>query len=221
MKMKNKANESLPNLHAIYCGVSGSGKTQAMAQNQVLKGKNVRALLWDTHQSFKAEHYNNIPSLIKALRAAEKRKGGYRIAYNGIKTPEAFEKLCELVLSEEWLNADKQNVFVVDELASVSSAIGKDTSNFGDILRETRKFNIVVLCSATSAAEIPKTAFKNCMTKVIGAQGSKSDAQTMADLLLIKPELLYDTELEPLTFWLKLPGKPAVKYDVKYKKPPL
>jgi len=217
--MPKNANESLDNKHAIYCGVSGSGKTQAMAQNPALKSKAIRGIFWDTHKSFKADHYNSIPEILKALKKAELKKGGYRIAYSGEKSPEAFDSLCRLVWAV--LDGNVPHVFVVDELASVASAIGKDTSPFGDILRETRKFNLAVLCSATSAAEIPKTAFKNCMTKIIGAQGSKSDAKTMGDLLIIKDELLYDTELKPLEFWAKLPGKAAEKYQIKYKKPPL
>lgn len=217
--MAKNPNESLPNRHAIFVAVSGAGKTQAMAQHESLKKKSSRVILWDTHRSFKADHYNTIPELLKALKKAVAKKGGYRIAYGGAKSARAFDDLCRIVSSIS--DGRIETPFVVDELASVASAIGKDTSPFGDLLRESRKFGVIVLCSATSAAEIPKTAFKNCLTKVIGAQGSTSDAKIMADYLLVDHKLLFDTELKPLNFWIKSPGKAAEKYAVKYKQPPL
>jgi len=217
--MPKNPNESLSNNHALYVGVSGSGKTQALAQNVHLKNKSARVIYWDTHHSFKADHYNTIPELLKALKVAESKRGGYRIAYGGEKSPEAFDKLCRLVFAV--IDGNKPHVFVVDELASITTAIAKDNSPLGDLLRESRKFGLVILLSATRAAEIPKTAFTNCPHKIIGAQGSVSDQKTMSDFLRIDHDLLADTELEDLNFWYKEPKKLAVKYRVKYKKPPL
>ena len=94
--MPKNPNESLSNNHALYVGVSGSGKTQALAQNVHLKNKSARVIYWDTHHSFKADHYNTIPELLKALKVAESKRGGYRIAYGGEKSPEAFDKLCSV-----------------------------------------------------------------------------------------------------------------------------
>ncbi len=212
-------NESLPNRHALFCAISGAGKTQAMAQNEHLQKKSNRAIFWDTHASFRADGYSDMVALVAAVKAAEKKGGGYRIAYTGKKSQKAFAQLCRITWSV--LDGKKPHVLVVDELASVAEAIGKDRSEFGDLLRESRKFNLVILCSATRAAEIPKTVFTNCQTKAIGAQGSTSDAKTMADFLQIDYRLLFDTELQPLNFWIKQPGKAAVKSVIKYKEPPL
>ena len=212
-------NESLDNRHELYCGESGSGKTQAMGQSEHLKKKSNKIILWDTHASFKAQQFNNMLDMVDAIEAGEKKKGGYRIAYTGPKSMAAFEYLCKAV--KIVLDGSKPHVFCVDELASVADVIGKDKSTFGDLLRESRKFNLVIVCSATRAAEIPKTIFTQCKTKAIGAQGSKSDANTMADFLQIDYRLLFDTELKPLHFWIKRPNTAAAKSVIKYKKPPL
>lgn len=217
-KMINK-NEALKNRHALFAGITGSGKTQAMAQSEHLKIKANQCIFWDTHGTFKAQQYNNIPELINALIKACNKGGGFRIAYTGRKSVKAFNELCEAVAII--LDGNKTTVLIVDEYASIADSIGKDKTPFGDLLRESRKFGLIILVSATRTAEIPKTIFTNCQTKVIGAQGSFSDAKTMADFLQIKKDMLLDTELDELNFWVKQPNQAAYKAVIEYKKPPL
>ena len=208
--------ESLENRHAFICAHTGGGKTQVMKQNPYLMSKKNRQILWDTHGTFKAQkQFCKVADLIKWL-LENYDKTAFRVAYVGKSSAFAFEKLCQAV--EAITDGNKQTVLGVDELASISSAIGKDRSKFGDLLREQRKFNLIIIASATSPAEIPKTLIKACGYKCIGQQGYTSDAKNLAEFLQIDWRELLDTSLKPLEFYIREPGKPAFKSAFKYRK---
>lgn len=214
--MAKNPNQELPNKHVIYIATSGAGKSQALGANPDYQQAK-RVLLWDTHQDFKATRFSTIAELARAVKAAESKNINFRYAYSGPRKDSAFNHFCRIV----WAIADGNKLLrvVIDELADVTGGPGKERGPLGELLRGGRKFGLIVHCTATRAAEIPKTIFTQSKIKYVGIQDSISDAKTMADVLMIKPDNILN--LENLQFYRKESNKPAEKIQIKYKSPPL
>lgn len=179
-------NTALSNHSMMFLGASRSGKSWALKtliekSIKAAKGQ-TRVILWDPHKDHKADAHHTVQSeFIAAVRAALKKKKGFRIAWAGRKS--FFEEFCVIV----WkiLDGDKTTHVVVEEMADVTGA-GKAADTFGELVRGGGKYGARLFLVSQRPQEIPKTAFTQ-VEQVIIAKVKPIDAKYIAQALAIDP----------------------------------
>jgi hypothetical protein len=206
----------LENRNHLYLACSGGGKSQALRQNPDIPGRGARVLLWDIDHDHQGQHFEEIRDFLKAVRAGIRSGRGFRIGYCGADTPENFEAFCAIVWAV--LDGTQATHVIIEELADAAPSTGKALPNFGRLLRKGRKFNARLHVTSQRGAEIPKTAYTQCLYKYIGQQEG-SDVKRMADIAGVSPGEI--KQLNPLEFFLKSPGpEPGRKIKLKFKPKP-
>jgi hypothetical protein len=223
--MAKNPNTALPNRHHLYLACSGGGKSQAVFQNGDLPKRGVWHVLFDPDEDHPARRYYSIAEfqmgLIAAIRDASTRKnGGFRVAYCGDATVQAFEEFCALVWSI--LDGNRLLYMTVEELAAVSPNAGAATPMWGRLLNRGRKFGLVIHATTQRGTEISKTAYVQCANKLVGIQEG-ADVQKMAKICALTVEQIQ--QLQPLEYWYKRSGKPPEHVKLSFveiprKKPP-
>lgn len=211
--MAKNQNPALKNKHVLYCGTSGAGKTQAMAQN--IPRLKTRVLLWDTHKTFRANQCDTISQLKRELAKAIRSGKAFCISYTGRGSAECFEQFC----SAAWdiLDGNKILHIGIDELSEVTKQ-GKAMKHFHELLAGARKFGGILHISANALPEVPTTVRRETLNKWAGQQQTYTDKKLMADFMSAKPDIF--DGLESLEFIVLEDGEIS-KRKIKPKKPPL
>ncbi len=198
--MASKPNPSKPNRHALYLAASGFGKTTLLKQNPNMSKP--RAAIWDPGYDHDAPRVRNMRDFV----AAWIRNPRQRLAVTLDRpTPKAFELFCKAIwhtLSGEW-----DTLIVVEEIAGVQLTSGKAGTEWGTLIRESRKFGGIILGTSQRAQEIDKTILTQANSLYVGCHSPR-------DARVIGREIDVDSAaIQALTlgqFYLKTLGpKPA------------
>lgn len=203
--MAKNPNTALSNRHAIYIGCTGSGKTQALKQNPILK-KAKRVLYWDIDHDHTAHRFESRADFARALASALRSNKGFKLAYSGADTVGNFEWFNRLAWAA--LDGNKDTVLVCEELADVSPSPAKATAEFGKGLRKGRKYGAVYLLTTQRATEVPKTAYNQMATIYVGQQKAGDIARVAKELGLSDTAL---RALQKLEFYVVTQGVDAPK----------
>ncbi len=207
-------NPSLNNENTLYLACSGGGKSQALKQNKQIPASKVRVLLWDPDNDHKSTRFECIEEYRKAVISGIKSGKGFRIAYSGSVTVDAFEQWCRIAWAV--LDGRKMTYCIIEELADVSPSSAKATPAFGELLRRGRKYGARLHIVSQRGAEISKTVYTQCPIKFIGQQEG-NDIKNMAIHAGVSPENI--KVLRPLQFYRKVSGPDGGQLvTFKYKK---
>lgn len=85
------------NNHTMYLAQSGYGKSQTLIRRgNLFNATGNRILLWDTNKDHKADRFEKLSDLARAVKVANKSGRGFRLAYSGEPSPDAFEIWSEI-----------------------------------------------------------------------------------------------------------------------------
>lgn len=169
-------NVNLANVHRIYLGVSGGGKSHLMKHH--LKPEK-RQLIWDPNNDHNAHHFFSMRSwYANALRAVNSGAGSFRLALKIEPSPALFEQWCALVWT--LLDGNRPLAIVAEEVAEVQKTAGKAPPKWGRLATQSRKYGGRIYCTTQYAQEIDKTIVRNCQHKYVGVQGDAEAAKYAA-----------------------------------------
>lgn len=171
-----------PNKGCLYLAKPGGGKSQAMKQNPYLPKSGVRTLLIDP------AHDQNLPGTVYISDRAEyarhvakavARGAGFRLAYDGPRSPEIAEWWFQVA----WAIADgrRDTYLLIEELARICPNPGEAPYWHNLTLEEGRKYGLIYHATSQRPQSITKTAYHNVNNYLIGVQ-HQSNAKTMAEL---------------------------------------
>jgi DNA helicase HerA-like ATPase len=190
-------NPSLPNKHELYLGMTGSGKSQALAQNKAIPSAGGNVILWDQAGDHAGVHYSNRADFLAAVVRGVQAGRGFRIAFAGEQSVENYEWWWQVVWSV--LDGKRQTWAIVEELAAVCPSSGRATPNAAFALNQGRKYGLIFHGASQRPADVAKTYYDNCNTRWIGQQRSPALQRRFAEDLGITPGEV--AALEPLQFY--------------------
>ncbi len=208
---------SHPNRHALAAGCTGSGKSQAVKQKLLPRGKGGRVILWDPDEDHRVApscRFTDRAAMARAVRGALASGKGFRLAWSGRVDVATFAWFCQLC----WAALDGRHLthIVVEELADVEPSSGKAAGPWGELLRKSRKYGGVILAVTQRGAEVSKTCWNQMAVKWIGQQQG-GDLPRMAKEADVTESAL--RELEPLQFFVKGNGAaPAERVVLRFQK---
>jgi len=201
---------SLPSLHTLYCGGTGSGKTSAVKKSDRIKATD-QVAFWDPHCDYdnkfkgrEVRRYRSFSSFFKAIYAARKTNQGFKIALTVPENRKNFLKCCEIIKSMGDGKHKKKLHIVCEEVPQVTESVGKEKGAYGWLLSVGRKYGIVVHSVGQRVVEMSKTTLSQSYYKWVGSQASRADADRMSKETDI--QLKDILELKPLEFYFKEPG---------------
>lgn len=205
----------LPNRHALILARSGGGKSQVTKQATDWPQTGVRCVLWDPARDHaRGTHYGSTPEQFRDLLAGALSSGrGFRVAYDGERSPKLFEWWCALV----WRMLDGRvlTYCVVEELKRVCPTPGEATPYHGRLLEEGRKFGLVYRGTSQRPQSVTKTAYDNCGTLYIGPNGRRA-ANMLQDQTDIPADQI--AALPDLHFLKWRDGAPVEAVNVPYRR---
>lgn len=169
-------NPDLPNRHTAAIGLTGSGKSQVIKQ-LVLPPSGVRTVLFDPSRDHRAgtHYYSSRSAFARALAAANASGRGFRVAYDGVRSPEIYEWWCECCIAV--LDGRKVTYMMTEELAAVSRGPGKALPAHQWLMNESRKYGGVYLCTTQFPAQISKAVYDNSGCVYLGKQPPRLQRQ--------------------------------------------
>lgn len=126
-------------------------------------------------------------------------------------TARAFELFCEMVWSI--LDGDHQTVACIEEVADVTGH-AKAADSFGTLIREGRKYGLVLIATSQRGQEIPKTIYSQCQHRYIGCH-DLADAEYIGKRTNVDPQAIYSLDVGE--FYYKQLG-PGDAKKIKFKK---
>ncbi|TCT60147.1 hypothetical protein [Vibrio crassostreae] len=204
-------NESLKQLHTLYCAGSGGGKTTAIHKLSVNKVKVIpkqsRVVIFDPYGTFdsldgrKVQVFTQCERFYPRLAALMKGNRSFVIAFrSGDK--KVFEWFCRCV----WAVADGQKPLhvVCEEMIRVLPSAHEANEGVREILQGGRKFGLIFHGVFQRAQEVPKSIVRGCARKWIGKPDSIADAKYWS------PEMDVDAKaiasLDELEYYFKAGG---------------
>lgn len=190
-------NTKWPNENTIYLGRSGSGKSQALKQNEKVPRSGVRVLLWDLSHDHKALHIDSKKTYARTVSDALASGKAFRLAFSGGDgSVEDFEWWCSVVWAA--LDGNYATYVLVEELSAVCSSVAKASPNAAKLLNQGRKFGMKFHGVTQKPQEISKTYYDQSEVFYIGQQRG-DNVRKCAKLLGLDERFV--NELEPLQFW--------------------
>lgn len=161
---------SLPSKHQIYLGVTGSGKTQACRQLSGIPPKGARVILFDPSHDHPAGtvYFSNRADFARALAQADASGKGFRIGYDGPKSPDIHEWWCRCVHAV--LDGKKLTYTITEELGRVSIGAAGTTPYHGWLINEGRKYGLIYHATTQFPARISKDVYDNAAVIYFGMQ---------------------------------------------------
>jgi hypothetical protein len=164
------------NGHTLYLAETGHGKSTLMKKKSGIPASGVRVVLFDPNRDHKAHRYKTRAGFARALRAAHLSGRGFRIAYTGETTAEAFEWVCKAVRAI--LDGSKTTYFIAEEYGSVSTGAGpilpKNYPAHFALWTQGRKFGLSIHAASQRPQNISKDALENAGRIYAGGMGSRA-----------------------------------------------
>ena len=173
--MRQRADRSQGNHHAVAVGQSRSGKTE-WVRRDTAKGR--RVLAWDPDADYDVTRYRSKSGFLQAVRSAG--AGPIRAGLTVDATQANFQWFCRVVAAV--MSADRPLLVIVEEVADVTHQ-GKAAGAWGQLIRRGGKYGVSLRVVAQSPAELDKTVLKQAATRVACYLEFPSDRERMADLL--------------------------------------
>jgi hypothetical protein len=128
-----------------------------------LAGFNERVLLWDTNRDHKAHQYEKLSELARAVARAVKSKAGFRLAYVGEPSPDAFEIWSQILW--EILDGNRTTFALIEEYSDCCRGAGplsqsKDTYH-RRLWTQSRKYGGIIHATSQRPQLISKDALGN------------------------------------------------------------
>lgn len=190
-------NPALPPGHTLYLATTGGGKSQAVRQNPVIPKAGARVILWDHAGDHPGLHYHERRNFLRALATGLRSGGGFRVAYAGDQSVDAFEWFCEVVWSV--LDGDRMTYVIAEELSAVCPHAGKAADNAAQLMNQGRKFGLQFHGTSQKPQEVSKTYFDQCSVKFVGQQKGLAMCRKMAAEIGVTPADIQ--ALQPLQFY--------------------
>jgi len=196
--MATNQNHDLENRHVFVAAKTGGGKSQLM-RNQLIPRQGIRALFWDVDADHYCTRYSNKGEFLRAVKAAIRKGGPFRIGWNGADGAETFEWFCSVCW--EVLNGQKDTWLIMEEMADLD--MGQKMPPFlKKLLVRGRKYGAIVITTTQRCQDVPKMLVTQPANKYIGLHDS-NDARYLGRNLGLNPDIL--ESLKPLHFMHKSP----------------
>lgn len=171
----------LPNRHTLAIGLTGSGKSQVMKQKAPIPKSGARVVLFDPSRDHSkgVHYYSNRAQFARALIEANARGKGFRIGYDGVRSPEIYDWWCGCCIA--LLDGKKELYMMTEELAGVSLHSGRAMTNHRFLLNESRKYGGVYCATTQFPARISKDVYDNAGTIFFGKTAPRLQSQFSAD----------------------------------------
>ncbi|PCH95682.1 MAG: hypothetical protein COB83_08075 [Gammaproteobacteria bacterium] len=201
---------SLPSLHTLYCGGTGSGKTSAVKKSDRIKAVD-QVVFWDPHCDYdgkfkgrEVRRYKSYASFFKAVYAGRKANQGFKIALTVTENRKNFLKFCGLIKGLGDGKHKKAMHVICEEVPQVTDSVGKEKGDYGWLLSVGRKYGIIVHSVGQRVVEMSKTTLSQSYYKWVGSQASRADAERMSKETDIPLKDIL--ALQPLEYFFKSPG---------------
>lgn len=187
-KLPPNPDTSLPNRHLLAMGLTGSGKSQIIKNSDDVPPSGVRTVLFDPSRDHSkgTHYYNNRADFARALAAANASGRGFRVGYDGMRSPEIYDWWCECCIAI--LDGKKTTYMVSEELGAVSKNAAQALPAHKFLLTESRKYGGVYVGTTQFPARISKDVYDNVNTIYFGRQSMRLVNQFARDF-----GLPYDT----------------------------
>lgn len=116
-------------------------------------------------------YYNDRAKFARALAEADASGRGFRIGYDGIRSPEIYDWWCACVIAI--LDGKKKTYLLTEELAAVSKHAGAALPYHKFLLCESRKYGGVYCAVTQQPARISKDVYDNMNTIYFGKQSMR------------------------------------------------
>ena len=191
-------NHDLENRHLFVAAKTGGGKSQLM-RNELIPRQGIRALFWDVDADHYCTRYSNKGEFLRAVKAAIRQGGPFRIGWVGNDDLETFQWFCSVAW--EILNGDKITWVVCEEMADLD--MGQKLPPFlKKLLVRGRKYGAIVVSTTQRCQDVPKMLITQPANKYIGLHDMQ-DARYLERNLGIKAQEIESQK--PLTFFHKSP----------------
>ena len=210
----SKAHPSLPNKHALYIGLTGSGKSQALKAKSGIPQKGARLVLFDPSKDHAkgVTYYDDRAQFARALAKANASGRGFRIGYSGVRSVDIHEWFCQCV--HAILNCNKLTYVICEELGRVSKSSNKTTPYHEWLINEGRKYGLIYHCTTQFPARISKDVYDNAEVIFFGKQPARLHKQFCQQFGLNLEELRSLGALE----FLRWQGEESKKIKISYQK---
>lgn len=192
----SRIDESLPNLHHICLGFTGSGKTTFIKRHPYYR-QSKRVIAWDPEGSYTGlRKYTTRAGFLKAVHAAG--FGDIRIRLELDPTPHNFDWFCSIV----WAigHAAAPLTVIAEELADVVKA-GYSGKHWGFLARKGRKYGIRIMGVSQRPQIVDKTFLNQCQFIWCGLLRTPADQKYMAGIMALPFEKI--AELEECHFYIR------------------
>lgn len=159
--MAKNENTSLKNLHTLYMATSGYGKSQTLKRRGGIEKTGARVVLWDNNKDHDAHRFEKLSDFARAVARANKSGKGFRIAYVGEASANAFEIWANIYW--EILDGNRITFGVIEEYADCCRGAGALSADIDKYHRrlwtQSRKYGGII--HATS--QRPQLVSKDCL----------------------------------------------------------
>ena len=200
--MAKNPNRQKTNRHSLFLAATGYGKTHALQKIHGPKLKAARVIYWDPGEDHKARLRVGSLKAFYAGLIEQANSGKISIALSMDRAEAgAFEIMAKMVW--QILDGKKDTYLIVEEAAGIQAGIGKAGKEWGVLIREGRKFGLVILATSQRSQEIDKTIFSQVQNLYVGCH-SIIDAKKIGGAVGVDPRLIHNQTIGQ--FFLKEMG---------------
>lgn len=203
----------LPNKHSLYLATSGYGKSQTLKRQGGLPPTGARVALWDNNKDHPAHRFSKLGEFVRALDRAHKSGKGFRIAYTGEASPDAFEVWSYKVWSI--LNGERITYGLIEEYSDCCRGPGALSPKIDTYHRkmwtQSRKYGGILHATSQRPQLISKDALGNA-GMIWGSFMDMKAARRVAEEMDMSAHELRSCQIGE--FYHRQIGKPAEKMRV-------
>ncbi len=193
IKQPPNPNTELPNRHTTALGLTGAGKSQVIKQKSCIPKSGARVVLFDPSrdhpgtQASRTHYFSDRAEFARALAKADQSGRGFRIGYDGQRSPEIYDWWCACCIAI--LDGRKLTYMLTEELARVSKNAGAALEHHQFLLNESRKYGGIYVCTTQFPARISKDVYDNSGVVFFGRTAPRLQSRFAAEFGLDQNKL--------------------------------